>query len=324
VIRYRPFLNTDVPHLVNVWRQQPRIRGLFSSVTVDLFDLLVLSKPYFDRQGLILALDEDTANKSPQPLGFVHAGFGPNASLSDVDQSQGLICQLKVLPGERSAEVARGLLTAALDYLKRSGSKIAFVGSHFPHAPFYLGLYGGSRMPGIMHDDRLAREALLDFGFHEQDQVILLERKLAGFRPLAGRNQTDIRRNYQVKAIPDPLETSWWECCLFSLTERDRFTLYDPKLRQTVSSVSFWDMQPMSSEYGAACRGLYDLHVQLDLRRSGLASFLIGESLKSLMQRGVSLVEVQVRASDQASRHLFQKLQFTHAATAIQMMLPIE
>jgi ribosomal protein S18 acetylase RimI-like enzyme len=296
------------------------MRGVCSSVTVDLLDLSVLSKPYFDRHGLILAFDQ---NDPSQALGFVHASFGPCQRLSDLDQQQGIICQLRVLPIERDREVAQGLLQAGVDYLKQSGATAAHVGSIFPHAPFYLGLYGGSRVPGVLAEDQLFRDALLSFGFQVDDEVYLLERKLAGFRAIGGRNQTDIRRKFQLKAIPDPIETSWWECCLFSLTERDRFTIYDPAKKQIVSSVSFWDMGPIAMEYGVSCRGLYDLSVEPNYRRGGIATYLIGESLKALMQRGIGQVEVQVRKSDSASLALFQKLGFQQFASAFQMSRPL-
>jgi ribosomal protein S18 acetylase RimI-like enzyme len=318
VIRYRPFLNTDVPHVVSVWRQQPRIRGVFSSLTADLFDLIVLSKPYFDRHGLILAFDESQPGVC-KPLGLVHASFGPNESLNDLDQRQGLICQLKVVPCEEAAAVADGLLAAAMDYLKKSGSLIAHVGSVFPHSPFYLGLYGGSRVPGVLLDDTFARESFRRFGFQDDDEVALLERRLAGFRTTGGRNQTEIRRRFQLKAIADPIETSWWECCLFSHAERDRFSLFDPKTREIVSSVSFWDVQPLATETGMTTRGLYDLRVEPKFRRMGIATYLIAESIKSLMQRGVGQIEVQAQMSDPASVNLFQKLGFQQVASAFQM-----
>lgn len=319
VIRFRPFLNTDVPHVVSIWRQQPRIRGVFSSLTVDLFDLIVLSKPYFDRHGLILAFDESPSGDL-KPLGFIHAGFGPNESLNDVDQQRGVICQLKVIPNEDAIVVAKGLLVAAMNYLKDSGSLTAHVGSIFPHSPFYLGLYGGSRVPGVLQEDAFVKESLLSFGFQEVDEVALLERRLAGYRTTGGRSQTDIRRKFQLKAIADPVETSWWECCLFSHAERDRFILIDPKTTEIVSSVSFWDVQPLSTETGITCRGLYDLQVMPQFRRSGVATYLIGESIKSLMQRGVGQIEVQAQLSDQASVGLFQKLDFQQVALASQML----
>jgi hypothetical protein len=71
VYRFRPFLNTDPPHLAAIWRGQPPQRGLLQPVTAPLLEYGVFSKLNFDRHGLIVALRDE------QPVGFVHAGFGP-------------------------------------------------------------------------------------------------------------------------------------------------------------------------------------------------------------------------------------------------------
>jgi hypothetical protein len=63
VIRYRPFRNTDPPHLAEVWRAQPPLRALMQPMSVAILDRLILSKPYFDRQGLIVAVEDE------QPIG---------------------------------------------------------------------------------------------------------------------------------------------------------------------------------------------------------------------------------------------------------------
>ena len=291
MIRYRNFLNTDSPSIVNIWRQQPPFRGLFSALTRDILDQRVFSKPYFEHAGLILAFDVAEDGSTELPLGFVHAGFAPNASLSDLNYAAGIIAQLKVLPGERAGEVGNGLLEHAFAYLKKSGASIADAGGAFPHAPFYQGLYGGSRIPGVMVNDTLTLKMLTDFGFHLTDEILLLERKLSGFRTIIDRDQMTLRRQYQIKAIPDPLETSWWESCTFGLAERDRFSVFHKSKREYVGAVSFWDMQPLASELGTPCRGMYDLNIKEELRRGGMATYLIGEALRHLMQQGVGRME---------------------------------
>ena len=77
VIQYRSFLNTDPPLLVDIWRRQPPLRGQVSTISRAMLDHYVFSKPFFDADGLILAIDEQSENKIP--LGFVHAGFSANS-----------------------------------------------------------------------------------------------------------------------------------------------------------------------------------------------------------------------------------------------------
>ncbi len=320
VIRFRPFLNTDVPHIVNIWRQQQRFKGFFSAINSEWLDLMVLSKPYFEHSGLILAIDEQAGGT---PVGFIHAGFGPNESLSDMDSQAGILSQLKVVPREDDSQIAGGLINHAIHYLQQRGATSVEIGSKFPHAPFYLGLYGGSRVPGIMHDDLIARFALQDRGFGYDDEVLLMKLELAGFRPNVDRDQMALRRQYQVKTTEDPMETSWWECCLFSHSERVRFTLHSKTNSAPIGAVCFWDMLPIASEFGMSCRGLYDLHIAPEFRRRGMATFLINEALKGLKQLGIVQVEVQVRHSDIASLQFFDKLGFEKFAVAYQMSLKL-
>ena len=55
MIRYRPFENRDPPGLAEIWRTQRPIRGRIQAVTPQLIEEHVLAKPWFDREGLIVA-----------------------------------------------------------------------------------------------------------------------------------------------------------------------------------------------------------------------------------------------------------------------------
>ncbi|MCE9556060.1 MAG: GNAT family N-acetyltransferase, partial [Planctomycetes bacterium] len=60
MITYRPFRNSDPPHLARIWRRQPPLRGRAPAMSAARFDELVLAKPYFDPQGLIIAENDDS------------------------------------------------------------------------------------------------------------------------------------------------------------------------------------------------------------------------------------------------------------------------
>ena len=308
MIQYRPFLNTDPTLIVDIWRHQPPFRHQFSALTRSILDQHVFAKTYFDRFGLIVAVTESAGET--KPLGFVHAGFAPNDELSDLDLTSGIISQLKVVPGEFADEVGQGLLKNAMEYLKRRGATMAHVGSKFPRAPFYLGLYGGSRVPGVMQEDKATINALTEFGFSTDETVLVMERALTGFRTSIDRAQMVLRRQFQIKAIADPIENSWWESCTLGLAERDRFTVSKKQKSECSGGVTFWDIQPLASEWGVTCRGMYDLEVAPELRRKGMATFLVGESLRHLMLQGIGRVQVQVEESDTPSVGVFRKLGF--------------
>jgi hypothetical protein len=69
VIEFRPFHNSDPPHLSKLWRDCLLGRGAASGLRCDAFETLNFAQPYFEPQGLILATDEGKV------VGMVHAGF---------------------------------------------------------------------------------------------------------------------------------------------------------------------------------------------------------------------------------------------------------
>ena len=95
LIHYRAFRNTDAPQLAEVWRSQTAQRGLMQPMSAALFDQLVLAKPYFDREGLIVAVDDD------RPVGYV--------IVDDID-GNAHIEQVSVLPDRQGAGVGRALV----------------------------------------------------------------------------------------------------------------------------------------------------------------------------------------------------------------------
>ncbi len=317
MIQYRSFLNTDPPLLVDIWRQQRPFRGQVSTVSRAMLDHHVFSKPYFDAAGLIVCVEE--VNGTVVPLGFVHAGFSANESLSDLDKAIGVVCQLKVVPGERENEVADELLRRACEYLIANGAKRIHAGTRFPHSPFYMGLYGGSQVPGFLEEDTIAVESLKRLGFQQDDKIVVMERKLAGFRTIVDREQMALRRQYQINAVADPLEKSWWESCTLGMAERDRFSVYHKSKQNVCGGVAFWDMQPLANHWGVLARGMYGLNVPEGLRRSGIGTFLVGESLRHLMQQGIGVVEAQTWESDTAAIGVFQKLGFEQVSFGLLM-----
>ena len=81
-------------------------------------------------------------------------------------------------------------------------------------------------------------------------------------------------------------------------------------------SATYWDMEPLASSWGVHASGLSHLEVPPDLRRNGLATYLVGESLRQLQSQGVTLVEAQVATDNEAAVGLMQKLGFTEVDRA--------
>jgi len=313
VYRFRTFLNSDPPHLAEIWRSQPPQRGLMQPVSPQLLECGVFSKPQFDPEGLILAIRDGL------PVGFVHGGFASNEAGTAIDTSLGTT-QMLMLQGSFQDGGAGGLsggealaddlIAASEQYLLARGSKVLYGGGIRPLNSFYQGLYGGSEIPGVLQTDRVLTAACIRNRYHEIDRVVILQCDLARFRPPFSRRVRQIQRTAQWVELADPPTTSWWDASLWSGLQRERFELVDKALGKVIARVSFWDVQPLSSSWGFSTAGLLDLFVEHDWRRQGCASHLLREAFRLLRRRGVNTVEVQTMARNEAALAFYRKLGF--------------
>ena len=204
MIRYRSFLNCDPPALLRVWREQPVSRGLMQPISNILLEMFVLSKPYFDRHGLIVAHD------AGQVVGFVHAGFGPDLARTALANQVGITCVLAVVAHQQRPEILRNLLAQSEAYLRERGAKELQIGGRFPVSPFYLGLSGGSDLSGVLSTDTEMDSLYRELGYVESHRCVVLERQLNRYRPPVDRRIIEHRRNYRVIPQVNPANSPWW------------------------------------------------------------------------------------------------------------------
>jgi ribosomal protein S18 acetylase RimI-like enzyme len=274
-------------------------------MTIATFEQSVLNKPYFERDGLWLALDDD------QPLGFVHAGFGPSEDESALSRDLGVTAMLLVRPQAGRAEVARHLLSHAENYLRERGAKVLYGGAVRPLNPFYLGLYGGSELPGVLDSDAATQDIFLTHGYREIDRTVVFQRNLTGFRAPIDRHQMQVRRRTQVAVVPEPPTRTWWEACTLGEFERVEFQLLDRIQGKQLASATVRSLDNTPANPGVRASGLIDVHVDPSALHQGLATFLISEAIKELQQQGVAVVEAQTMQRNTAATGLYQKLGFS-------------
>jgi GNAT superfamily N-acetyltransferase len=304
VYHFRPFRNSDPPRLAEIWRNQPPQRGIMQPVSAALLEQLVFAKPYFDPEGLIIALADDT------PVGFIHAGFGASDEQSAIDTDTGTTYLLMLRADRREATLADELLARAEEYLRGRGAKVIYAGGIRPQNAFYLGLYGGSELPGILASDPVAHQALRCRGYREIDRVHILQLELANYRPPFSREQRQLRRELSLTEIASPATASWWEACTRCAFERIHFVLAPVGGGGPMASVGFWDIEPLSTSWGAPTAGMLDLDVSPQRRRQGIATFLLSEAFQRLRSRGVLRIEAQAMQQNLAALALYEKLGF--------------
>jgi GNAT superfamily N-acetyltransferase len=303
-IHYRPFRNTDPPHLAEIWRARARERGIVHPMSAMLFEQLVLAKPYFDNEGLILAFDGKTA------VGFVHAAFGPSEDQGSLSRQFGVTSMLMVRPDYRRLGIGHALLERSESYLYRRGAKVLYGGGIYPLNPFYLGLYGGSELPGVLASDTEAQRLYRSAGYQEVDQCVVLHRELADFRPPINRQQMQIRRNFSIREVVDPPALNWWDACTFGGFDRVRYDLVANDGAR-VAHATVWSMELLGATWGVRAVGLVDVNVVEAHRHQGLGTFLVSEIVRRLQHEGVGVVEAQAMLREHsAARALYQRLGF--------------
>lgn len=301
---FRPFRNSDPPHIAHIWASQPPQRGLAQPLSVAHFEQSLYSKHYFDPNGLILA------EQDGKPVGFAHGSFGPNDELSGMSFETGTTQIVMVRPDLWGTDLPDQLLRQTENYLRGRGARVLYAGGIQPLNAFYLGLYGGSELPGVLLSDTNLQVLLKRNNYHECSRVVVLHRDLVRFRAPVSRNQRKVKREVVFETTYAPETISWWEAQVVGNQERIRFQIIGRRNHKKLASCTFWDIEPLATGWGLRSAGLQDLVVDQTVRRQGYATFLLSESFRELHKRGVTLVEVQTMESNTPAMELYKSLGF--------------
>jgi GNAT superfamily N-acetyltransferase len=273
-------------------------------MTLTLLEECVFGKPYFDRHGFLVA------KEGSRLVGFAHAGFGATPDGSGWSTEVGAINLVLTAEHEQRESIARGLLEHGESYLTSHGARTLWAGCVQPAHGFYLGLYGGSESPGVLESDAASLALFRSAGYAEVEQHAILQRRLAGFRPLVDRQQLQLRRQYHVESEADPPCASWWEAWTIGQFDRARHRLFQRQAGEACGSVMTWCRERPFGSSGASPMSLVGLQIQAELQGQGLGAFLVGEALRCALGNGVSLAEVQIVENNPSALALFRKLGF--------------
>jgi ribosomal protein S18 acetylase RimI-like enzyme len=304
VIHYRTFRNDDPPGLVDVWNEAFTGRGAVPLPTASALEEYVLAKPYFDPAGLVIALE------GGRPVGFALAGFGPSADESSLSTSTGVVCAVGVRPSHRRRGVGAELLRRCEAYLGGRGATTTYAGPLAPLNPFLLGLYGGSESPGFLASDAGAEPFLLRHGYVRHDACLVFQRRLEGPINVADARFLAVRRRYELVAQPHRGTGTWWQEAVLGPIELLDVLLRDKATGEVAARAAAWEMLGFCQRWGAPAVGIIDLQVREDLRRQGLAKFVLVHLMRHVQEQFFSLVEVQARERNEAAGRLYGALGF--------------
>ena len=308
MLTYHPFRNTDPPVITGLWRSRAGQPGLLPTVSNDLFEQLVFAKLYFDYDGLIIARDDG------RPVGFAHAGFGPNAAMNGILTDAGVICPVLVRPDCAEAEVAAGCSNSASNICVAAGPKSFTAADCGPSTRSTWDSTAAASCREFWRATRSPGRSSRRTATQEAERTLIMHCDLSRFETVFDRRQMEIRRRMIVQVSADPPSRTWWEASTWGEFDMTRFALM-PR------GVSYARGLRRVPQHGTdrqhrlrAAQGLMELHVDQAFRRRGLAVFLLTEAFRQFLRDGIAVVETQALQSDAAALGLFAKLRLKQVA----------
>ena len=296
MISFRRFKNTDPPALADVWNESHPARSAYPIRTPAVLERWIFSKPYFDADGLIVAVDDADNGKV---VGYVLAGFGPNEELTALDYSQGVICSLGIRPsvqrhrrGPRSRPQGGGIPDHSRRHDSPSRAALALLSVRLRH----LRRHQRAGLPRLRRRRRpVLQVARLRTRRHHlrlpQEARCAVGGLRYPLRALGERYETQVLR---AAGVP-----SWWHDCVWGTLEPVEFRLLDKLSNNFLAARAVvWELEGYGWRWGFPSAGVIDIQVRQDLRKMGLAKLLMSQILRFLQDQFFGICELHA-ADDQ-------------------------
>ncbi len=308
---FRAFHNADPPQLLRLWHAAGLGRGAAECLTNDAFEVLIYSQPYFDPNGLIIAVENG------EVVGFILAGFGPNAELSALDYTRGVICAVIVHPKFRRRGIGRELVLHAETYLKSKGATLITAGPSGLVSPYLVGLYGGTRPSGFLLSDPLAAPFFETIGYHAVISTRIFQRDLLGPKPPIKFHLVNIRRKMQLMISEDYQAPNWWWLTRMGRLETLHFELAPKTGEASVASATVVGLDLYIPKWEERVIGLTDVFVNEVDRSKGYCQSLLLEIARRLQDELITKLEWHVEESNSVAAHVALAVGYYQVDTGI-------
>ena len=308
VVDFRPFHNADPPHLLKLWHAANLGPSAAGEFPCEILELAVYSRPYFDRKGLILAVDGE------QIAGMVHAGFSGTADGSELNRSSGVISSIVVHPDYRRKNIGHQLIKKAEAYLAARGARLVTAGGGPDGNGFYHAIYGGVEPSGFSSESAPWDEFFGSCQYERSAVTKVLHRDLdVGSAPINSRLLRNRRRLNM--SITDRISNqSWWWFARYGHRDALQIEMVDRRSNNTVATGQIVGLDVYIPKWGMRAAGIRDVAVKQNERRQGYAFSLVVEACRQLREQSIRLVEVQINEDNTAAIELATKAHFQPVA----------
>lgn len=353
-IKFRSFRNSDIGILEDLWNKLDTLDfGLRRPMHGDLFNSVILSNPYFQRNNLILALDTSVEGVYKKPssssmlisgfgpdsnmnaqndchtrntlhsylnhvdgqlMGFVHFALGTDEKTGTPDPKIGVIAMIMVRNCPQRKLIALELLRHAQYALITQGAQVIYAGSTFPHAPFYFGLYVGCDLPGILNEPRHIREFFIQAGYSPFLDNHIFRINLASFKQATNLRLITLRRNFNLVEQDRPRPQNHAEAVMLAPFNWRCFQLVKKSDKVVYGKAIIRELEGLRSISGELIAGIHHVTVETDHRRQGLGKFLLEETLKKLKTEGYTHAELQIPGYNTGALQFFRSHNFAEIA----------
>lgn len=303
-MEYRSYHNTDPPRLHQLWHSCALGRNAAEGFSCDVFELFVCSPPYFDRKGLIVAMD------GSRLVGYVHASFAVNDEETALDKKQGIISAIMVHPEYRRRKIGTELIRLAEQYLRSEGAESVEAGGGLNRNGFYCGIYGGLEPSGFCSRAAAWPEFLSRCGYDSGQETYVMRRDLLQTRDPVNAKLLRHRRHLNLVITDRPSDESWWWFARFGHLDFLRFELQEKVNQEVVASGQIIGLDLFIPKWGVRSVGIREIFVPQSQRRHGFAQALVLEICRRLREESVQLVEAHVRSDDGPVIDLFTSAKF--------------
>lgn len=306
MIEYRPFRNSDPPELTRLWNTGGLGRGAVKDLAPDVLDLVNLSQPHFQREGLILAVENERA------VGFIHAGFALKDDESGLEKKHGVICAAVVEPKSRRQGIGRELVRRAEEYLQNAGATTISAGPAPGRDPFYVGLYGGCQPAGFLDSDPAAAPFFQTLGYVPLARHLVYQREVTGPPEPVHFRLIGIRRKLEVVGSLQPLDMTWGWGARFGRLDTLEFLLC-PKGKpgaETFARVTLMGLENYIGKWQQRAVGLAGLFVPEKDRRKGYGQALVLDICRKLRDEMIQCIDAHAEESNTAARGLLESCGF--------------
>jgi ribosomal protein S18 acetylase RimI-like enzyme len=294
VIHYRKFRNTDPPALVEIWNEVVAGRGGVKLLHSTPLESCVFSKPYFDPAGLLIAEDDGRA------IGFAHAGFGSDARGTALNYKMGVVCMFAVRPASRRKGVGTRLLQECERYLQEKGARAVLAGAHPPLDPYYLGLYGGAGLPGILTYSTEAEPFLLKHRYQHNRSIAVMQRRLIEPFKMADPRYAAFLQQLESRVCVRRASGPWWREATLGALEPLEILLEDRGSRELLARALAWELEGFGDTCPSPAVAIMDIVVKESRRRQGLGKFFLSQFLRTLQEQYFETAQIQVEDDNAA------------------------